>query len=85
MGTLSRPPSQRLLNTQSCFIEGISGPVLSSLIDKLLEKKVITDAEREAADAMKNRGEKARFVIDTVRSEFTFSMRMIASSVSASG
>ncbi|XP_063344850.1 uncharacterized protein LOC134638261 [Pelmatolapia mariae] len=69
VGALNRPPSQRLKNTRSCFIEGISGPVLSSLIDKLLEKTVITDAEREEADAMKNKREKARFVIDTVRSK----------------
>uniref|UniRef100_A0A3P9CZF1 FIIND domain-containing protein n=1 Tax=Maylandia zebra TaxID=106582 RepID=A0A3P9CZF1_9CICH len=62
VGTLSRPPSERLLNTRSCFIEGISGPVLSSLIDKLLEKKVITDAEREAADAKQDKREKARSV-----------------------
>uniref|UniRef100_A0A669CXF6 CARD domain-containing protein n=1 Tax=Oreochromis niloticus TaxID=8128 RepID=A0A669CXF6_ORENI len=69
VGTLNRPPSQRLFYTRSCFIEGISGPVLSSLIDKLLEKTVITDAEREEADTMKNKREKARFVIDTVRSK----------------
>uniref|UniRef100_A0A671XCW7 CARD domain-containing protein n=1 Tax=Sparus aurata TaxID=8175 RepID=A0A671XCW7_SPAAU len=49
------------------FIEGISGPVLKSLLDKLFEKKVLTDPERESADEMLNRGDKARFVIDTVR------------------
>ncbi|XP_042070116.1 NACHT, LRR and PYD domains-containing protein 1b allele 3-like isoform X2 [Haplochromis burtoni] len=69
VGTINLSPSERLLNTRSCFIEGISGPNLSSLIDKLLEKKVITDAEREAADAMENKREEARFVIDTVRSK----------------
>nr|XP_013763573.1 PREDICTED: uncharacterized protein LOC106456033 [Pundamilia nyererei] len=69
VGTINRPPSDRLVNKRSCFIEGISAPNLSSLIDKLLEKKVITNAEREAADAMENRGKKARFVIDTVRSK----------------
>uniref|UniRef100_A0A3Q2XJ33 CARD domain-containing protein n=1 Tax=Haplochromis burtoni TaxID=8153 RepID=A0A3Q2XJ33_HAPBU len=69
VGTLNHPPSERLLNTRSCFIEGISEPNLSSLIDKLLEKKVITDAEREAADAKQDKREKARFVIDTVRNK----------------
>ncbi|XP_026036041.1 NACHT, LRR and PYD domains-containing protein 1a-like [Astatotilapia calliptera] len=67
VGTLNHPPSERLLNTRSCFVEGISEPNLNSLIDKLLEKKVITDAEREAADAKQDKREKARFVIDTVR------------------
>uniref|UniRef100_A0A671XAD6 CARD domain-containing protein n=1 Tax=Sparus aurata TaxID=8175 RepID=A0A671XAD6_SPAAU len=42
-------------------------PVLKSLLDKLFEKKVLTDPERESADEMQNRGDKARFVIDTVR------------------
>ncbi|XP_030612082.1 NACHT, LRR and PYD domains-containing protein 1b allele 3-like [Archocentrus centrarchus] len=64
--TVTLPPKDRLLNVWSSFIDGISGPVLSSLMDKLLEKTVITDAEREAADGKKGR-EKARFVIDTVR------------------
>uniref|UniRef100_A0A668RNJ9 Uncharacterized protein n=1 Tax=Oreochromis aureus TaxID=47969 RepID=A0A668RNJ9_OREAU len=61
------PPNDRLLNVRSCFIDGISAPVLNSLLDKLLEKKVITDAEREEADVMQNRSSRARFVIDTVR------------------
>uniref|UniRef100_A0A3B4WYT7 CARD domain-containing protein n=1 Tax=Seriola lalandi dorsalis TaxID=1841481 RepID=A0A3B4WYT7_SERLL len=39
----------------------------SSLLDKLLEKKVITDSEWESADEMQNKRDKARFVIDTVR------------------
>ncbi|XP_019208940.1 NACHT, LRR and PYD domains-containing protein 1a [Oreochromis niloticus] len=67
--TINLPPSERLFNIRSCFIEGISGPVLSSLIDKLLEKTAITDPERVEADTMKNKREKARFVIDTVRSK----------------
>uniref|UniRef100_A0A3P9D0A9 Uncharacterized protein n=1 Tax=Maylandia zebra TaxID=106582 RepID=A0A3P9D0A9_9CICH len=57
----------RLLNVRSCFIDGISPPVLNSLLDRLLEKKVITDAEREEADTMQNRSNRARCVIDTVR------------------
>ncbi|XP_039473384.1 NACHT, LRR and PYD domains-containing protein 1a-like isoform X1 [Oreochromis aureus] len=67
--TLSLPPNERLLNVRSSFIDRISGPVLSSLMDKLLEKKVITDAEREEANVMPNRSDKARFVIDTVRNK----------------
>ncbi|XP_054863001.1 uncharacterized protein LOC111583053 isoform X1 [Amphiprion ocellaris] len=63
----SNPPNQKLLDVRSCFIDGTSGPVLNSLLDKLLEKKVLTDSERESADEVKNRRDKARFVIDTVR------------------
>uniref|UniRef100_A0A3Q1GJZ6 CARD domain-containing protein n=1 Tax=Acanthochromis polyacanthus TaxID=80966 RepID=A0A3Q1GJZ6_9TELE len=56
-----------LLEIRSSFINGTSGPVLNSLLDKLMEKKVLTDSERESADEMKNRSDKARYVIDTVR------------------
>ncbi|XP_036935964.1 uncharacterized protein LOC119009075 [Acanthopagrus latus] len=56
-----------LFDIRSSFIEGISGPVLKSLLDKLFEKKVLIDSERESADEMQNRGDKARLVIDTVR------------------
>ncbi|XP_036935907.1 uncharacterized protein LOC119009054 isoform X2 [Acanthopagrus latus] len=60
--------SDRILkDIRSSFIEGISGPVLKSLLDKLFEKKVLIDSERESADEMQNRGDKARLVIDTVR------------------
>ncbi|KAK2859828.1 hypothetical protein Q5P01_004448 [Channa striata] len=60
-------PNQRLLDVRSCFIDGISEPVLKSLLDKLLETKVMTDSERESVDEMDNKRDKARFVIDTVR------------------
>ncbi|XP_078136881.1 uncharacterized protein LOC144537222 [Sander vitreus] len=60
-------PNDRLLDIRSSFIDGISGPVLKSLLDKLLEKKVMADSERESADSMQNRRDKARFVVDTVR------------------
>ncbi|XP_078018644.1 caspase recruitment domain-containing protein 8-like [Epinephelus lanceolatus] len=64
---LNLPPNERLFAIRSSFIDGISGPVLKSLLDKLLEKKVISDSERESADVMQNNRDKARFVIDTVR------------------
>ncbi|XP_051796428.1 caspase recruitment domain-containing protein 8-like [Acanthochromis polyacanthus] len=60
-------PNKKLLDVRSSFIDGTSGPVLNSLLDKLLEKKVLTDSERESADVMPNRRDKARFIIDTVR------------------
>uniref|UniRef100_A0A3Q1EBH9 FIIND domain-containing protein n=1 Tax=Acanthochromis polyacanthus TaxID=80966 RepID=A0A3Q1EBH9_9TELE len=58
-------PNKKLLDVRSSFIDGTSGPVLNSLLDKLLEKKVLTDSERESADVMPNRRDKARFIIDT--------------------
>ncbi|KAK9527458.1 hypothetical protein VZT92_014018 [Zoarces viviparus] len=64
---LNLPARERLLDVRSGFVEGISGPVLKSLLDKLFEKTVITDSERESADEMRNKGDKARFVVDTVR------------------
>ncbi|XP_008296839.1 NACHT, LRR and PYD domains-containing protein 1-like [Stegastes partitus] len=65
--TLTLRPNEKLLDIRSCFIDGTSGPVLNSLLDKLLEKRVFTDSERESADEMQNRRDKARFVVDTVR------------------
>ncbi|CAJ1081821.1 NACHT%2C LRR and PYD domains-containing protein 1b allele 3-like [Xyrichtys novacula] len=64
---LNLPLDQRLFDIRSSFIEGVSGPVLQTLLDKLSEKTVMTDCERESADELRNRREKARFVIDTVR------------------
>lgn len=63
----SHRPDERLAETRVSFIDGVSGPVLQGLLDKLLERKVLSDSEREAAEAERNRRDKARFVIDTVR------------------
>ncbi|KAK9527339.1 hypothetical protein VZT92_013911 [Zoarces viviparus] len=66
---LNLPAREKLLVTRIGFIEGISGPVLKSLLDKLFEKTVIADSERESADEMPNKRDKARFLVDTVRSK----------------
>ncbi|XP_075936479.1 uncharacterized protein LOC142937437 [Anarhichas minor] len=66
---LNLPSCEKLRVTRSSFIEGISGPMLKSLLDKLLEKTVMNDSERESADEMPNKRDKARFVVDTVRSK----------------
>ncbi len=58
---------ERLREIRRSFIEGVSGPVLKSLLDKLFEKDVLVDSERETADSIQDRSDKARFVIDTVR------------------
>ncbi|XP_077952334.1 caspase recruitment domain-containing protein 8-like [Gasterosteus aculeatus] len=59
--------SKRLLEVRTGFLESISGPVLKSLLDRLLEKKVITDAEWASVEVMPNNSDRARFVIDAVR------------------
>lgn len=64
---LNLPPHDRLLHVRCSLIHGISGPVLRSLLDKLFEKTVITDAERDSVDGIQDQRDKARFVIDTVR------------------
>lgn len=64
--TVDPGPERRASDVRSCFIRSISAPVLSSLLDHLLEKRVITGAEREAADAKQSRSDRARSVFDTV-------------------
>uniref|UniRef100_UPI0037E79C6E caspase recruitment domain-containing protein 8-like n=1 Tax=Semicossyphus pulcher TaxID=241346 RepID=UPI0037E79C6E len=64
---LNLPPNERLLDSRCSLIDGISGPNLDNLLDKLFEKTVITDPEKETANKMPNKRDKARFVIDTVR------------------
>lgn len=61
------PSPERLLDVRIGLIDGVSGPVLKSLLDKLFDKKVITDSEREEAGGIQNRKDRNRFVIDTVR------------------
>ncbi|CAK6970255.1 NACHT%2C LRR and PYD domains-containing protein 1b allele 3-like [Scomber scombrus] len=59
--------NERLKYIRTGFIERISGPVLQSLLDNLFDKDVITESERESADDMQNKRDKARFVIDTIQ------------------
>ncbi|XP_021168946.2 caspase recruitment domain-containing protein 8 [Fundulus heteroclitus] len=60
-------PSEHLKEIRTSFMERISGPVLKSLLDKLLEIKVLRDAEREAVEGETIRGDKARVLVDMVR------------------
>uniref|UniRef100_A0A3Q2SYF7 CARD domain-containing protein n=1 Tax=Fundulus heteroclitus TaxID=8078 RepID=A0A3Q2SYF7_FUNHE len=60
-------PSEHLKEIRTSFMERISGPVLKSLLDKLLEIKVLRDAEREAVEGETIRGDKARLLVDMVR------------------
>uniref|UniRef100_A0A8D0D520 CARD domain-containing protein n=1 Tax=Sander lucioperca TaxID=283035 RepID=A0A8D0D520_SANLU len=47
------------------FVERVSDPVLNQLLDKLLERGVITDGEMQSVRT--GRADKARDVMDTVR------------------
>ncbi|XP_029935772.1 NACHT, LRR and PYD domains-containing protein 1b allele 3-like [Myripristis murdjan] len=60
-------PDKHLLSIRKAFIDRVSGPVLQSLLDRLLEKQVINDSEKEAADAKQSKHKMASFVIDMVR------------------
>uniref|UniRef100_A0A3B3XR26 CARD domain-containing protein n=1 Tax=Poecilia mexicana TaxID=48701 RepID=A0A3B3XR26_9TELE len=47
--------SHHIKETRTRIIDGISEPVLQSLLDKLLEKKVLSDSEREAKIQIKTK------------------------------
>ncbi|XP_071328469.1 protein NLRC3-like isoform X2 [Trachinotus anak] len=65
--TLSVSADEKLMSVRTQFIDRVSEPVLHQLLDKLLQRGVINDDEREAAAGTPTRKEKARVVIDTVR------------------
>ncbi|GLD68585.1 NACHT, LRR and PYD domains-containing protein 1-like protein [Lates japonicus] len=57
---------RELKSVRTQFISRVSEPVLRKLLDKLLERGVITDDEMDLAGTA-SRADKARVVIDTVR------------------
>ncbi|KAF1385204.1 hypothetical protein PFLUV_G00105310 [Perca fluviatilis] len=59
------PPEDRLFLVRTQFVERVSDPVLNQLLDKLLERGVITDGEMQSVRT--GRAEKARDLMDTVR------------------
>ncbi|XP_022621457.1 uncharacterized protein LOC111236860 [Seriola dumerili] len=58
---------EKLMSVRTQFINRVSEPVLRTLLDKLLERGVITDGEMDYAAVTPSRADKARVVIDTVR------------------
>uniref|UniRef100_A0A3Q2U524 CARD domain-containing protein n=1 Tax=Fundulus heteroclitus TaxID=8078 RepID=A0A3Q2U524_FUNHE len=60
-------PSEHLKEIRTDFIEGISEPVVQSLLDKLLKTNVLSDGEREAVEGERTRRDKARLLVDMVR------------------
>ncbi|XP_071354669.1 protein NLRC3-like isoform X3 [Trachinotus anak] len=65
--TLSVAAEEKLQSVRTQFISRVSEPVLRKLLDKLLERGVVTEEEMEAAGTPNTRADKARVVIDTVR------------------
>ncbi|XP_047434159.1 NACHT, LRR and PYD domains-containing protein 1a-like [Mugil cephalus] len=59
-------PEEKLKDVRTRFIDQVSNTILNKLLDELLQRRVITDAEEEAARD-KPRRDKARDLIDTVR------------------
>ncbi|KAM9362640.1 envoplakin-like [Symphorus nematophorus] len=57
---------EKLHGARTDFIRRVSDPLLDRLLDELLRKRVLNDAESEAA-RVKPRGDKARDLIDMVR------------------
>ncbi|XP_056219910.1 uncharacterized protein si:ch211-114l13.9 isoform X1 [Seriola aureovittata] len=66
-GTRDVSAEEKLKSVRTQFIESVSEPVLHKLLDKLLERRVVTEGEMEAVAVTPGRKEKARVVIDTVR------------------
>ncbi|KAG7222969.1 hypothetical protein INR49_029191 [Caranx melampygus] len=66
----SLPAEDNLLLVRTQFINRVSEAVLNQILDKLLERGVVTDEEMQSART-KTRAEKARDVIDTVRRKGT--------------
>ncbi|XP_032374961.1 NACHT, LRR and PYD domains-containing protein 12 isoform X7 [Etheostoma spectabile] len=62
----SVPADKKLFSVRIQFLNRVTDPVLNQLLDQLLERHVINDAEMQSVRA-KSREDKARDVIDTVR------------------
>ncbi|XP_035862437.1 NACHT, LRR and PYD domains-containing protein 12-like isoform X5 [Sander lucioperca] len=60
------PADEKLFSIRIQFLNRVTEPVLNQLLDKLLERHVINDAEMQSVRT-KAREDKARDVIDTVR------------------
>ncbi|XP_074478125.1 NACHT, LRR and PYD domains-containing protein 12-like isoform X3 [Sebastes fasciatus] len=59
-------PEERLRLVRTKFVEGMSDPNLNKLLDELFQRRVISDDEMQSIRT-KNKRDKARDLIDTVR------------------
>lgn len=60
------PAEERLRSVRKEFVNRVSDPVLTQLLDELLERDVISDAEMQSFRSQV-RADKARDLIDTVQ------------------
>lgn len=64
----TKKDENKLLQIRSEFIERVSAEGLNKIVDKLLERQVIIDAEMDSGTSeTKSRENKVRCIIDTVR------------------
>lgn len=59
------------------FVDKVSKPVLTQLLDMLLQDKVLNDEERESICEEKSRADMARSLIDTVRKKGSTASKMM--------
>uniref|UniRef100_A0A3B4F9K7 CARD domain-containing protein n=1 Tax=Pundamilia nyererei TaxID=303518 RepID=A0A3B4F9K7_9CICH len=65
---MAESASSMLLRVRGKFVEKTSNPLLDQLLDDILEDGILNDGERESiVEENKNRADKARCLIDTVR------------------
>ncbi|XP_034729526.1 uncharacterized protein LOC117945902 [Etheostoma cragini] len=76
----SIPADRKLFSVRIQFLNRVTDPVLNQLLDKLLERRVINDAEMQSVRA-KSREDKARDVIDTVRRKGPEACRVLIASL----
>uniref|UniRef100_A0A665V9W8 FIIND domain-containing protein n=1 Tax=Echeneis naucrates TaxID=173247 RepID=A0A665V9W8_ECHNA len=69
LSPLNLPSDRTLLDIRTSFIDGVSEPVLKSLLDHLLQKEVIADCEMGSMKGIWDHFDKARSVIDLVRNK----------------
>lgn len=74
----SIPEDEKLFSVRIQFVNRVSEPVLDQLLDRLLERGMINDAEMQSART-KTQADRARDVIDMVRKKGrTASLALIA-------
>ncbi|XP_029935780.1 uncharacterized protein LOC115379200 [Myripristis murdjan] len=66
---VGHPAVEMLCAKEEEFTKRVSGPVLKDLLDGLLKKSVINEREKESADVIQNRTDKASHVFDMVRNK----------------
>ncbi|XP_004075421.1 caspase-1 [Oryzias latipes] len=69
--------AEELFKVRLKFVDKVSKPVLTQLLDMLLQDKVLNDEERESICEEKSRADMARSLIDTVRKKGSTASKMM--------